>query len=649
MLKEYLLSLGFKSIAAKLGAPDAPAPQKAERKNIDFDTKFITINNLYQLESFVNNLPPNLTLNIFTLYNNSEAEKIAVYSEERSAIIKPAESKVVDDNQQNDLFSTPQIKQSLNYAYPVLQKLLDIKSNKYVFESSKDFLTATKLYSHLTLPASRREILNNFDDIELMNYLLHGTSKENNIYFLAKNLLEYELKDLAEPANQTDENLLKYAALQHKIHQKFQQEIFEKKLLNIYEHFEKPLIQVLIAMENAGIKVDANILKTLSADFTGRLKTLEKEIYKLADGEEFNIASPKQLGEVLFERIGIQGGKKSKSGQYITDSEVLETLAVQGYEIADKVLEYRGLAKLINTYTEALQKEINPKTHRVHTKFNNVTTTTGRLSSVAPNLQNIPIRSEDGRKIRKAFIAEAGNKLIGADYSQIELRLLAHVANIDVLIKAFKEGKDIHSATAAQIFGVDITQVTREQRDRAKTVNFGIIYGQSAFGLAKQLGISNGEAKTIIEKYFAQYPGIRAYMDNTIKFARENGYVETIFKRKIYVHGINDKNGARRNFAERAAINAPLQGSAADIIKLAMIAISSELSVLSSKYSNNSELRTKNLQLLLQIHDELILECSEDAAESVAAKCKNIMENVTNLSVPLVVETRIGNNWGEVH
>jgi DNA polymerase-1 len=371
-------------------------------------------------------------------------------------------------------------------------------------------------------------------------------------------------------------------------------------------------------------------------EFEGKIKLLEKEIFILAN-EEFNIGSPKQLGEVLFEHMGIQGGKKTKTGNYTTDSDALEGLMEQGHSIAGKVLEWRSFSKLMNTYTLALVKEINDNTARVHTTFNQNTTTTGRLSSTAPNLQNIPIRTEEGRRIRQAFISEQGKTLIGIDYSQIELRLLAHVANIPVLIKAFKEGKDIHAATASQVFGVDIDKVDSELRRRAKTVNFGIIYGQGAFGLAAQLGIARGEAKTLIEKYFAQYPGIKKYMDDTIIEAHEKGYVSTLWGRKIHLPGINDKNGAVRSFNERAAINAPLQGTAADIIKRAMILIDKELA------------NSRSTKLLLQIHDELIIEADSSEAEKIAERCKQLMEQVITLSVPLIADSRIGKNWGEIH
>ena len=381
-------------------------------------------------------------------------------------------------------------------------------------------------------------------------------------------------------------------------------------------------------MEVRGIKVDARFLLGLSQQFGSRMAVLEQQIYTEAKGE-FNIGSPKQLGEVLFDRLGFAGGKKSaKSGAYGTDSDVLETLAEQGHSIAKNVLEWRGLSKLKSTYTDALPKSINKQTGRVHTTFNLAATSTGRLSSIEPNLQNIPIRTTEGKEIRKAFIAEEGNVLISADYSQIELRLLADMADIPPLKTAFRNGIDIHTQTAAQVFGLKPEEVTSAQRRSAKAINFGIIYGQSAFGLAAGLGIGREEAGQYIKSYFEQFPGIQKYMEVTKTFAREHGYVETLLGRKCYTPLILNKNGGLRQFAERAAINAPLQGTAADIIKKAMI-----------------ELHELGVQLLLQVHDELIIECPQDKAEATAALVKKTMENAVQLSVPLTVDVSIGKTW----
>ena len=411
--------------------------------------------------------------------------------------------------------------------------------------------------------------------------------------------------------------------------------VAEKKI-TLYETIERPLIPVLVDMEERGIKVDLPKLKELSQDFESRMRVLEQSIYALA-GCEFNVGSPKQLGEILFEKLSIPGGKKSaKTGSYPTGADILEELVADGFEIAKHVLEWRQLSKLKSTYTDALAEQMNAKTGRVHTSFAMAIASTGRLSSSDPNLQNIPIRTEEGRKIRHAFIAERGFKLISADYSQIELRLLAHVAEMDSLKEAFKDGKDIHALTASQMFGVPLDQMTSELRRRAKSINFGIIYGISAHGLAANLGISRGEAADYIGKYFQQYPGIQAYMERTKEFAHKHSYVETIFGRVCHVPNINDKNAGMRQFSERAAINAPLQGSAADIIKMAMIKVEQALA-------------GSDARMLLQVHDELVLEAPEANAKMVAEKVKNIMQSVAHLSVPLLVETGVGDDWGSIH
>jgi len=408
-----------------------------------------------------------------------------------------------------------------------------------------------------------------------------------------------------------------------------------EKLVSLYETIERPLIPVIARMEATGIKVDVKKLSGLSSGFATKIAALELEIKQLA-GVDFNVASPKQLGEVLFERMGLPGGKKSaKTGAYGTGADVLEELAEAGHVIAEKVVAHRGLCKLKNTYCDTLPAQINPKTGRVHTSFAMAIASTGRLSSSDPNLQNIPIRTEEGRKIREAFVADSGNVLLSADYSQIELRLLAHMADIPVLKDAFRNGDDIHAITASKVFGVPLADMTGELRRRAKAVNFGIIYGISAHGLSVQLGIGRAEAAEIIQSYFATYPGIRDFMESCKEFARTHGYVETLFKRRCHVPMINDKNGARRQFAERAAINAPLQGTAADIIKRAMIAVDKKLE--------------PSVQMLLQVHDELIFELPEQAVADWAPKIKSIMEGAANLSVPLTVETGAGKHWGEAH
>ncbi len=410
-----------------------------------------------------------------------------------------------------------------------------------------------------------------------------------------------------------------------------------ERMATVYETLERPLVAVIGEMEMHGVKVDRARLQRLSTEFSERLATLEAEIHRLA-GHPFNVGSPKQLGEVLFGEMGIPGGRKSKGGTYSTDSGVLEVIAAQGHDIARRVLDWRQLAKLKGTYTDALVEDINPRTGRVHTSFSLAATNTGRLSSNEPNLQNIPVRTEEGRKIREAFVPEPGHRLISVDYSQIELRLVAHIAGIATLRQAFRDGIDIHAMTASQVFGVPLAGMTPEIRRRAKTINFGIIYGISPFGLAAQLGIPQSEAKAFIDAYLERFSELKAYMDRTKKECRERGFVTTLYGRKVHIPAIKDPNPARRGFAERQAINAPIQGTAADIIKRAMVRIPGALA--------RAGLTTR---MLLQVHDELLLEAPEGEAEQAAALVKQVMEGSASLEVPLVADANIGDSWAAVH
>ena len=414
-----------------------------------------------------------------------------------------------------------------------------------------------------------------------------------------------------------------------------------ERMMTVYETLERPMVGVLQQMEMAGIKLDPAILKRMSSDFAQKLAGLEAEIHELA-GEEFNIGSPKQLGEILFDKMGIEGGKKTKTGAWGTGADVLETLAAQGHDLPIRVLEWRQLSKLKSTYTDALPDFINDDTGRVHTSYSLASTTTGRLSSSDPNLQNIPIRTEEGRKIRTAFVADEGNVLISADYSQIELRVLAHMAGIDTLRQAFADGLDIHAMTASEMFNEPIEGMDPMIRRKAKAINFGIIYGISAFGLANQLSIPRGEAAEYIDKYFERFPGIRAYMDETKAYAREHGFVSTLFGRKTHLPEIASKNGAQRSFTERAAINAPIQGSAADIIRRAMIRMPEAL-----------EKAKLPARMLLQVHDELIFEVPEKQADKTIKVVRDVMEGAAapavNLSVPLVVDANAALSWAEAH
>ncbi len=406
--------------------------------------------------------------------------------------------------------------------------------------------------------------------------------------------------------------------------------------LERHDDVELPLLRVLADMEWRGVRVDTGLLRTLSGEFGGRIREMEARILETA-GYTFNIHSPRQLGELLFDRLGLPGGKKTKSGQWATGQAILEALAAD-HEIPRMILDVRQLAKLKSTYTDALIRLIHPETGRVHTSYNQAITTTGRLSSSDPNLQNIPIRSMEGRRIRRAFAAEPGNILISADYSQIELRLMAHFSGDTTLRTAFDRGLDIHAATAASVNQTPIKEVTREQRRRAKIINFGILYGMSAFGLARQLGVNRVQARDFIDAYFRQYPGIRAFMDATLETARAQGYVETLLGHRVYVPEITSGNGMRRQYAERTAINAPLQGSAADIIKVAMIRLHARL-----------KKEAPEAHMILQVHDELVVEAAAGEADKVSAIMREEMQSAARLDVPLIVDLGLGVNWYDAH
>ncbi len=489
------------------------------------------------------------------------------------------------------------------------------------------------------------------DDTMLLSYVLEGGLHGHGMDELAQLHLNHTTIKYAEVAGSGKtqitfdlvplERALRYAAedadVTWQLHQALKPRLLAERLVSVYETLERPLVPVLVAMEQAGVLVDVAQLARLSLDFGRRLEELEGEIHRLA-GIRFNIGSPKQLGEVLFDKLGLAGGKKGKTGAYATGAEVLEDLAAQGLDLPARVLDWRQLAKLKSTYTDALTSQINPETGRVHTSYQQAVASTGRLSSSDPNLQNIPVRTEEGRKIRRAFIAPPGCVLLSADYSQIELRLLAHVADIAALKDAFSIGLDIHAMTASQVFGVPVEGMDPSIRRKAKAINFGIIYGISAFGLARQLGIPRAEAGAYIDAYFARYPGIRDYMERAKADARTHGFVTTLFGRRCHARGIADRNASVRNFAERAAINAPIQGGAADIIKRAMIRLPDALA--------HAGLSAR---MLLQVHDELLFELPAAEAEATRALVKREMETVVRLSVPLVVDTGLGANWGEAH
>ena len=490
------------------------------------------------------------------------------------------------------------------------------------------------------------------DDTMLLSYALHGGLHGHGMDTLSDRHLNHQpipIKSLlgaGKSAITFDkvgiDDATRYAAedadITLRLWQMFKPRLHAAQVTRVYETLDRPLVPVLAQMERHGIKVDRDVLSRMSNAFAQKMAALESEIHELA-GESFNVGSPKQLGEILFDKMSLQGGKKGKTGAYATGADVLEDLAAEGHDLPARVLDWRQLAKLKSTYTDALQDHIHPDTGRVHTSYVITGAVTGRLSSTDPNLQNIPIRSEEGRRIRTAFVADQGNKLVALDYSQIELRILAHIAGIDSLKAAFREGHDIHAMTASEMFGVPLDQMTPDVRRQAKAINFGVIYGISGFGLARNLRIPRAQAQAFIDTYFERFPGIRAYMDDTVEFAKKHGRVETLFGRRIHTPEINTK-GPGAGFAKRAAINAPIQGTAADIIRRAMVRLPAALDGLPAR-------------MLLQVHDELVFEVPESAVDDTIARVRTVMEAaadpVVKLDVPLVVDAGVGDNWAQAH
>ena len=506
-----------------------------------------------------------------------------------------------------------------------------LKQNKIEINPLED----TMLISYTLDAGNNRHNLDTLSEI----HLNHKTISYKDLVGTGKNKLNFFDTELSKATEYAAED----ADVTLRLYNLLIKRLDEEKLNKVYECFEKPMVQLLSKLEYNGIKVDDLYLKKLSKNFGEKLKKIEKEIYSIA-GREFNIGSPKQLGEIIYNELKIAKLKKTKKGSLATSAKVLEDLALSGHKFPKEILEWRQISKLKNTYSDALQDHISKKTKRVHTSFLLAATNTGRLASSDPNLQNIPITSEEGREIRKAFIAEKENILISADYNQIEMRILADMADVKELKKAFKNGEDIHNLTASQVFNVSIKKVNDDLRRKAKAINFGIIYGITQYGLAKQISVSNQEALDFINSYFKKFPEIKDYMNSTIKTCRTRGYVSNIFGRRIHLRGINDKNFSIRSFQERAAINAPIQGSAADIIRLAMIKINKLI-------EEDKKLKTK---MLLQIHDELIFECSKKDESYIKKTVKDAMMSISSsefhmFSIPLEVNINSGDNWGEAH
>ena len=529
-----------------------------------------------------------------------------------------------------------------------LKPLLEDPSIKKIGQNIKfDFIVFFKHGINMT----------SMEDTMLMSYVLDAGKNRHNMDTLSEIHLNHKtisFKDLVgtgkKEINFSEVDVEKakdYAAedadITFRLYKKFQKSLKDEKMINIYEIFEKPLLKILAFMEIEGVKIDNKFLKSLSTKFEKKIVKIQNEVFKISK-KEFNIASPKQLGEILYNDLKIADLKKTKKGSFATSASVLEDLAFKGHKFPQLVLDWRQVSKLKNTYSDSLPEHINPNTQRVHTSFLLAATTTGRLASSDPNLQNIPIKSEDGKDIRKAFIAKKDHVLISADYNQIEMRILADLAGVKGLKKAFKNNEDIHSLTASQIFNVDIKKVNQDQRRKAKAINFGIIYGISQYGLAKQINVTNHEAEEFLNAYFLKFPEIKIYMDRTIKFCRKSGFVKNIFGRRSHFISINDKNYNIRNFQERAAINAPIQGSAAEIMRLAMIRLDKKL----------SDQKNQNTKMLLKIHDELIFETPKEEAKRISKIIIDEMSSVVkseqhSFSIPLTVDLNTGENWGTLH
>ena len=560
-------------------------------------------------------------LGVSFAYENNKACYIPVETKTNKGIKKDILIKKIKELLEDK--SIKKVGQNIKYDYIILKKEgIDLNP-----------IEDTMLLSYTLDAGLNRHGLDNLSEI----HLGHKTISFKELTGTGKKKLKFEEVDLEKATEYAGED----ADITLRLYNLFKSRVDNEGLNKVYEFFEKPMVKLLSKMEMLGIHLDENHLKSLSKKFDMKLKKIEKEIFTMA-GKEFNIGSPKQLGEIIYNELKIAKLKKTKKGSMATNAAVLEDLSYKGHKFPNLILEWRQLSKLKNTYSDALQNHINKRSKRVHTSFLLAATNTGRLASSDPNLQNIPIKTEEGKEIRKAFIAEKNNILVSADYNQIEMRILADIANVKELKKAFKNKEDIHTITASQVFNVSSNKVDENLRRKAKAINFGIIYGITQYGLAKQISVSNSEAQEFIDSYFKKFPEIKNYMNDTIKFCRKNGYVKNIYGRKIHLKGINDKNFSVRSFQERAAINAPIQGTAADIIRLAMIKIDELI-------TEDEKLEAK---MLLQIHDELIFENPIKNQEYAVKTIKKAMTSVSNMdlhkfSIPLEVNVNTGYNWGD--
>jgi len=646
-INKFLKEQGFRAIQKRLENNSYINIKENNKlpQDVEIVNNYKTIYTIFELVKISNQINKNGFVAIDTETNSLDIEKaeligISLCFDEGSSYYIPINHK--------ELKSDIRVKNQLNEK-EVIEKIKDICSNPAILKIGQNIKFDIRILKKYGINFS------SIEDTMLMSYSLdngltrhgmddlayrhlnHSTIKFKEMVGSGKKQITFDYVNIKDATKYAAEDTL----ITLKLYNFLKTRVISEKSSYIYEKIDKLLIQVLCLMEDFGIKVNRQYLNKLSNEFLSESKKKEKQIYKITK-KEFNIGSPKQLGEILFLDMKIKGGKKTKTGTYSTDFAILEDLALKGFDIARLVLDWRELTKLRSTYTEALQDQIDSKTERVHTSYSTASTLTGRLSSNDPNLQNIPIRTDNGKKIRHAFIAETGYKLVSFDYSQIELRLAAEISKDKNFINAFVKGEDIHSSTAKEIFNIKEKDLSSEHRRKAKAINFGILYGISPYGLAKQLSISNSEAKRYIENYFIRFPNIKDYMNFQINFAKTNNYVQTIFGRRCNIKGINDKNFAVRGFAERQSINAPIQGTAADIIKLSMIEI------------HRNIVRNKiDARMLLQVHDELVFEIKENKIKESIPFIKEIMEknhlNYKDFIVPLTVDYDVGNDWGESH
>ena len=663
-LMAFLQKQAFNSIIKRLGgqtvAATQAAPQEQENQIEEevlppaSENKYILINNEKTLQSWIDEAYEEGLIVIDTETTGLTPAKVDLVGISLTSKIGKAAYIPLghQSDAPTDLFGDTSKKDDI----PQMDKVKALAMLKPLLEDQSVMKIAHNMKYDWQIFAKEGIRISPCDDTMLLSYVLDGSSHSHSMDNLSKLWLDHEPIKYEEVAGKGKSQItfdkvaidkaLDYAAedaeITLRLYKLLKPRLAQEKMTSVYEDIERPLITTIAEMELNGIKVDPVILNDMSADFGKKLIALEGEIHKRA-GTEFNVASPKQVGEILFGNLGLQGGKKTKTGDWSTSASVLEKLADEGYEIVQKILEHRQLSKLKSTYTDALPEQINPKTGRVHTSFAMAHTNTGRLASSDPNLQNIPIRTEEGRKIREAFVPEEGSTLLSVDYSQVELRLAAEMAGIEALKQAFRDKQDIHAITASQVFDLPLEQVTPEVRRQAKAVNFGIIYGISGWGLAKQLGCGAGEAGEFIKKYLSRFHELQSFMEEQKEYARAHNYIKTLYGRKCVIKGMNEKNGAMRSFAERQAINAPLQGTAADIMKIAMAKIPPKL-----------EEAGLNAKMLLQVHDELVFEVPNEELEQAQSLVKEVMETAFNIngvsiSVPLEAEAGHGPSWAEAH